>query len=98
MEEDYHAPHNPPHIKLHIKNVARMLMLKLPYHLPRSHIPQLHRPIIACTDQPSTGGVEGQSANESVVPNEGLHAFASGSGPYLYLTVIRTGNDEVVLW
>ena len=92
------SPNDPRHIKLDVKYMADMTISELSDHLPRLQIPHLHGSVITGTDETSVCMIERQGAHEKVMADESPNALASGGRPDFYFAVIRTRDDEIVLW
>jgi hypothetical protein len=85
--QSQHAPNDPMYIKLDVKDMPKMVMLKLLHRAPSPEVPYLDNLIIACTNKASRSRVKGKGTHKRVVSNEGAYALACHRIPHLDCTV-----------
>ena len=66
--------------------------------LQTGSVPDLDGLVVAYADQSFAGWVKGECADELVVTSEGPEAFARGGTPDFDHAIVRTRDDQIVLF
>lgn len=77
--------------------MARVAVLELTHDLASAEVPHLNALVVRRGHETSRRRVEGERADEQLVSDECLQAFARGRAPDLDLAVIGPAHDEVIL-
>lgn len=67
---EMHPPNDPMDVKLDVKDMPKMVMLKLLHRAPSPQVPYLDDLIIACANKASGSRVKGKGTHKRVVSNE----------------------------
>jgi hypothetical protein len=70
LHHGIHTPNDPMDVKLDVKDMPKMVMLKLLHFAPCPEVPYLDDLIIASADKASRSRVKGKGTHKRVVSNE----------------------------